>query len=200
MSTHKKHTRLSVETWAEVEEIYALGAATISELSLKYGPAERTIKRHMANAGVKKGSRVKELITSTKRKVLEDAVCEPESFAERFRKHNEETVKIASAIQNRMIREVTRLEEDPLGATIRLKALQSAMQITLQTQKIQRTCYGADKENFENEELPELIIRELTPTEMKRLEAKHAASAEREKLPSTYTALEEESDIVETTH
>lgn len=169
-STRKQPTP---KQWAEAEALYALGELTLEQLGSKLGIHPVSVANHMSQKGIKSGEKAEEYREKVIREVTDAAVSDATIHAERIRETKEEHYNMAKGVAKLTWHEIlqARQEKAPF-ATIKenIKALESAMTVLTKARQERWAVLGLDKPDATDEnELPTLVIEELTPEQIENL-------------------------------
>lgn len=159
-------------TPAEISEALALREAgyTVLSISQRLGISVRSLQRHFAEHGVKKG-RIKEEVLATARADLLKRVTSDETIKEEAAKLINDDLAHARFLREVMIEAAEQLQATSLKEAVLVMraaaAYSTAIKNTSDTLRhslrIESVADGADKE------LPELIIKELSEDEISAL-------------------------------
>ena len=192
----RRYKRLTAEEWAKARAAWATGAITADELARSCGCSVRAIQLHMAKHEVAKGSAAAALASAAEARLLADALPSEADLATRIRQTREGIYIDASTIQELVMSNV-RLAQDPttaLGAVAALRALDLAATAIGRTQRLRWAALGLDRDSPVSDELPELVIRELTADELTELRERH--SREDAQAGQHLPGLEDDDDLV----
>jgi hypothetical protein len=182
LEVRRKYRRLSPTAWAEIRALWEVGDVTLADLSHRYGVATRTLQAHFEKHEVKKGAKARALAAIVEAELLERALDDPQSLADRARETRESAYKDAATIQKLVMAELGRAASHPgsafqSGMTIKMLAL--AAHAVERARRIRWTALGlADGEPL-TDELPELVIRTYTESELEDIRNRVAAGADR---------------------
>lgn len=164
----RRYVRLSSEQWAEARAAWVTGGVTAEELARRYGCSLRAIQLHMLQHKAEKGSALAKHAAAVEARVLAEALPSNDDLATRIRETREATYANATAIQQLVMNNV-QLAQDPttaLGAVAALRALDLAAAALGRTQRVRWLALGLDKALPASDELPELLIREMSAEEV----------------------------------
>ena len=170
----KKYERLTPKQWAELEALYASGELNLGQLARKAGKAFKTVKDHMVKHGIKHGSAVehkKAIAQAVTNASIEDATV----LASRIRETKEEHYKMASGLAKLTWAEILKTKQDgnPLSMALgNLKSLDAAMTILKKAREERYAVLGLDGDFVDENEVPELVISELTADQVMALQQK----------------------------
>ena len=164
----RRYVRLTPEQWAEARAAWVTGGVTAGELALRYGCSLRAVELHMAQHRAEKGSAVAARVAEVEARVLSEALPSSDDLAARIRHTREQTYSNAAAIQQLVMTNV-QLAQNPataLGAVAALRALDLAAAALGRTQRVRWLALGLDKALPATDELPEVVVREMTASEI----------------------------------
>ena len=163
--------RMTPAQWAEARAMWASGEFTLEQLADKFGVARETLSRRFKKDGVKKGQAA--IDKKVEAEIVEKATLEADKWRERAEKAREQFFR-ATEMLNGMNIKVLRdahANETIFAAQPDLKAIQMCLKNLEMAKGIQWSILGLDREGVDEEEIPELMIRELTPDELQRIQA-----------------------------
>lgn len=168
-----KKARLTAKQWAEAEALWAAGNITLDGLAAKFKVDRSTFNRHFVKKGIVKGSKQDEQAKAIAAKVAADSVAEATLVAARIRETKEEHYKMSSALAKLTWNEILKTKQDgtPVSTALNnLKALDSAMNVLKKAREERWAVLGLDRPDaVDPDELPELIVSELTAEQIKQL-------------------------------
>lgn len=159
----KVRRKLTEAQWAEAEALWSTGEFQLNELSERFGVRPETLSRRFKKNGIKKGEMpVAEAVkTAVQEAVIDDATV----IANRIRETKEEHYKWSKVLSGMAMKEIADAKKGEKAIAVvhpNLKALQTAMQIVEQGYKSRAAILGIDNEEGGSDEVPELVISELT--------------------------------------
>lgn len=170
-------------TPAEISEALALREAGFTALSIsqRLGISVRSLQRHFAEHGVKKGS-IKEEVLATARADLLKRVTSDEAIKEEAAKLINDDLAHARFLREVMIDAAEQLRATSLKEAVLVMraaaaystAIKNTSDMMRHSLRIEKTIDDTDKE------LPELVIKELTNeeiTELRKIDADEAGEA-----------------------
>jgi DNA-binding transcriptional regulator YhcF (GntR family) len=167
----KEPKRLTFSQWTEAENLWARGVASLSELAEKYECDRATISRHMASAGIVKGSRSGEVVeavdTAVSTKMKEDATL----LAQRINDIKNDSYTRHEAIAKLAMNELAKARSAniPFASIVNnLKALNIAASIIEKTRIGSFEALGMNDENALPAELPELTFTIVDDEQIRR--------------------------------
>ena len=152
-------TRLTPAEWAEAEAKWTSGEYTLSKLEEEYGIRRETLSRHFKKRGLEKGA---DSVGKMVRESLKsDAELRAKARAEKIEERRTRYDDWAFALGRMVMHEVATAKKDgrPLAAIEDdLKSLQRAS-----------GTLGMDRAENEEDEIPNLVFGELTPSQVAQL-------------------------------
>jgi hypothetical protein len=166
---------LTPAEWAEVVTLWELGKVTLVDLSAKFGISPAGLSKGLKKRGAVKGSRAKEVGDAMAKAVLkvteEDALTAAEErqakINETRKSHYDYAKMLASQIMGRLAK--AQKDERPFESEMNnIKTLRIAAQGLATIRQERFAILDADKA-VDQDELPELVIRDLTEDEITKL-------------------------------
>ncbi|MFW6855375.1 hypothetical protein ACODYM_29210 [Burkholderia gladioli] len=187
----KPKKRLTPRQWAEAEALWAAGDITLRGLIEKYGLQKSAFVRHFQKIGLKKGEKADEIRDAAQDAIKKAAEEEAALLRQRILETKEEHYKMAAGIAKLTWAEIVRAKSEGIafGAVQgNIKALELAMNALKKAREERYACLGLDKDDYVDEdELPELVIAELTDEQI-------AALRERDRLMEQELGLDDDDD------
>lgn len=160
--------RLTDSEFAEIRELYELGAADIVDLAEKYGVSRQTLSRRFKDAGVTKGSRAHEIASAAGKAVKSASAATAERFSDKRPDFIEETQQQGYQIlkQAKMIGQ--KLVADAIKTGKPIETLEGDMKalgryVKLQTELLTASLTLLKADEYRDEEgLPALQVEDLT--------------------------------------
>lgn len=167
MSEVKK--RMTPAQWAEARAMWATGEFTLDEIAEKYGVARETLSRRFAKDGVKKGQSA--IDKKVEAEIIEKATKNVDKWAERSEQARESYFKSLEMLHKLTVATIGKAHQDKklFSAQADLKAIQMAAIAIDKIRSNQWSVLGLDKQGIEDEEIPELLVRSLTPDEVAKI-------------------------------
>jgi len=137
-------------------------AATLAELSEKYGPSPRALQNHFAKAGIVKGEKAAAMAAAVREKVLEEELGDQDQLVARAKDIRERAYRSANIVENLVMGQLALVQRDPtqiLKVSMALKALSLAAGSLERLHDLKHRALGLDREDVFPEEMPELVIR-----------------------------------------
>ncbi|PXW57727.1 hypothetical protein [Methylobacterium sp. B4] len=191
--TKRPYARLGPAQWAEVEELWASGAATLAELSSRYSVSARAMQLRFAKRGIVKGSTAAALGAQIRSQVRVSVLADTDDLAQRAVAIRENAFQGAVRIEQLLLSALDEAAADPsklfaLAATAKATAL--AAQTLERLHSLKRSALGLTDESTLDDDLPVLQVVNLTS---KEIEAMREDPDDAEDLP------EEENKVVDIT-
>jgi hypothetical protein len=164
---------LTAKQWREAEAMWESGDFIYDDLVKKFGKSVSTFERHFKKNGIVKGAKAAATKKKVEEKLAAAAVDEAAVMAVRIRETKEEHYKMASALAKLTWNEILKTKQDGVPVAVALnniKTLHAAMDV-LHKARIERwAVLGLDRPDaVDPDELPELVIAELTDEQIKEL-------------------------------
>lgn len=167
--------RLTPTEWETIKTIWATGNSTANELAKRFGVNPETIYLKMKKLGVKKGSEATRY-TSQIRKRLEERMNGPaDEIADRIRETKENYYKWNKSVAMLAMKEIAdaRNSGRPMSAiSANLKSYETATNILARTRAEQYKVLGLDDEREQVNDLPSLLISEMTADEVEMVKSR----------------------------
>lgn len=170
--TRKPRVQLTPRQWREIELLWAAGEVTLRQLSARYGKTKDTFAAHFKKKGIKKGERAQELARAAEEVAKEQAQSQAKIIADRIAETKEEHYRMAEAIAKLTFREVLacKKENRPYRTILQdLKSLQVASETIKRAREERWVTLGLDKEQIDEDSLPELVVSAMTPEQVEAL-------------------------------
>lgn len=163
-------TRLTPAEWAEAEAKWTSGEYTLSKLEEEYGIRRETLSRHFKKRGLEKGA---DSVGKMVRESLKsDAELRAKARADKIEERRTRYDDWAFALGRMVMHEVAtaKKEDKPLAAIEDdLKSLQRASGTLAKCFDISSKALGMDRAENDDEEIPNLVFGELTPSQVAQL-------------------------------
>lgn len=162
--------RMTPLEWAEAEAKWTSGEYTLSKLEDEYGVRRETFSRHFKKRGLEKGA---DSVGKMVRESLKsDAELRAKARAEKIEDRRTRYDDWAFALGRMVMHEVVtaKKESRPLS-TIEgeLKSLQRASNALSKAFEISSKALGMDRVESDEDEIPNLVFGELTPSQVAKL-------------------------------
>ena len=169
----KTKPRLSAKEWARIEALWEEGDITYAELVRRFGTSISTFERRFKKRGIVKGAKAAAQRAKVEEELKKQAVDEAVILAGRIKETKEEHYKMAAALGRLTWNEILQAKRDskPVSVALNnLKSLHAAMAILKAAREERYAVLGLDRDDaVDPDQLPELIITELTPEQAKAL-------------------------------
>ena len=159
--------------WAEIEALWESGSVTLPDLVAKYGRVKNTFLRYFKANGIVKGSKVAKTKKAIEKKLEVAATTDASIIAMRIKETKEQHYKMSSGLAQLAWNEVVKAKTDGVPVAVaasNLKALDLAMNVLKKAREERFAILGLDRPDaVDPDELPELIIAELTAEQIQTL-------------------------------
>lgn len=159
--------------WAKAEALWATGDVTLDDLANIVGVSTTSVSLHMKKNKITKGEKADEHRKKVAEKVAEEALGDVSEHSQRIKETKDEHYNLSKAIAKLTWQEIKKAKQNgtPLGAIQpSLKSLEIAMNIITKAQQSRWQILGLDRPDaVDDSELPELVISELTATDIETL-------------------------------
>jgi len=166
---------LTPAEWAEVVTLWELGKVTLSDLSDKFKISPAGLSKGLKKRGAVKGSRAREVSEAVAKTVLKETAEEALTAAEERQAKINETRKshydYAKMLSQQIVGRLAKAQQEkrPFETEIgNIKTLRLAAQGLATLRQERFAILDADKA-LDQDELPELVIRDLTDDEITKL-------------------------------
>ena len=161
--------------WAEAKTLYESGEMGAQALAARYGKDLSTIVKHFRKHNIKAGTSKKEIGALVEEEVKKRMAIDATVLAVRIKETKEEHYKMATAIGKLVFKEIVEAKNDGHAISTRvnnLKALDVAMTTLKKAREERYAVLGLDRDDFvASEDLPELVISELTAEQIEKMRA-----------------------------
>ena len=162
--------RLTKSQWGEAEALWKTGDFSLAQLGEKFKISRESLSRHFTAKGITKGEKT---IEDNVRARLEQAAAEDHSVVlNRIRETKEESYTWFRALGRMSVNEIIAAKQNgiPLGNSLNaIRAIEAAQRVVTMAWEGRASVLGLDKDSALDEELPELIVRGMTPEEVMAL-------------------------------
>jgi DNA-binding transcriptional ArsR family regulator len=173
---------MTAKQWAEAEALWESGAVTYEDLIKKFGLAQSSFERHFKKKGVVKGAKAAAIKAKVDEKLAEAAIDEAAVVAARIRETKEQHYTMSSNLSKLAYHEILQAKKEGRAvatALNNLKALDAAMNVLKKSREERWTILGLDRPDaVDPDELPELVISELSPEQIDELRRRDEADIE----------------------
>ena len=164
---------LTPKQWAEAEALWESGNVTLDDLVKKFGRARSTFERHFSKHKVTRGAKAAATKKRVEEVIVKAAVDDAMILAARVRETKEDHYKMSSGIGKLIWREILNAEKAgaPLATALNnIKALKEAATGLKAVREERWAVLGLDRPDaVDPDELPELVISELTADQVQEL-------------------------------
>jgi hypothetical protein len=172
----RQYVRPTPAMWAEIEAHWQSGEATLSELSARFGPSQRALQSHFAKTGIVKGEKAAAMAAAIKKEVFDAELGDEEQLRFRAKDLKERTYRDAKTLQELMMAQFADTAKDPaqvLRVATAMRALSLAANTLDRVHGVQQRALGLDKDNVFPEELPMIIIQDLSADDLAEIKSMH---------------------------
>ncbi|EMA2752282.1 TPA: DNA-binding protein [Escherichia coli] len=163
-------TRMTPAEWVEAEAKWTSGEYTLSKLEEEYGVRRETFSRYFKKRGLEKGAdSVGKMIRES---LKSDAELRAKARADKIEERRNRYDGWAYALGQMVMVEVTKSKREgkPLAVIEDdLKSLQRASNTLAKCFEISSKALGMDHVEAEEDEIPNLVFGELTPSQVAKL-------------------------------
>ena len=195
----RKYTRLPPAVWAEIRALWETGEPTLAELSERYGVSTRTLQAHFEKHGTVKGSKAREIAAAIKEEVFGEMLDDPDLKLKRAKQTREAAYRNAVVVENLVMAQLQDAQKDPASAykaAAAIKMLSLAAATLERTHTLKWTALGLDRDSALSDELPVLILQDLTKKEIEQMRASQTEDDVALDLGEDSEAAEQPDDIV----
>lgn len=164
---------LTPKQWAEAEALWESDTVTIDDLVKKFHRARTTFERHFAKHKITRGAKVAVAKKRVEEVIVKAAVDDAMILSARVRETKEDHYKMASGIAKLIWREILNTEKagSPMAVALNnIKALKEAATGLKAVREERWAVLGLDRPDaVDPDELPELVISELTANQVQEL-------------------------------
>lgn len=167
MSEKKK--RMTPAQWAEARAMWASGEFNLDQISEKYGVSRETLSRRFNKDGVKKGDAA--IDKKIEAEIIEKTITNAEKWAERGEQARESYFKAMDMLHKMTVKTIVDAQRGSglFTAQPDLKALQMGATTLGIIRQNQWAVIGLDKDLGDDDAIPELLVRSLTPEEVQKI-------------------------------
>jgi hypothetical protein len=143
-------------------------------LSAEYRVSRRTLQLHFEKHATVKGSKAAAIAAAVKQEVFDTCLEDIDLIANRARETREAAYRNAVAVEGLIMAQLKLAQDDPAQA---LRVASSIKMLTLAAGGLERlhtlkqNALGLDKDSVFQEELPVLVMRDLTTEELEKMRA-----------------------------
>lgn len=164
-SAKRRYVRLTEDQWAEAEAAWTSGSATLPELAHRFGATERALQARFARRGLEKGQAARALAAQVVERVRQEQETQAETLTDRALAIREATYSNATKIERAIMERLDAAAADPaqtFAAAAAVKMLTNAAAALERLHTLKRSALGINDDDMNNDELPVLVIRNLT--------------------------------------
>jgi hypothetical protein len=179
----RKYTRLSASAWAELRALWETGNHDLGELSDRYEVSRRALQSHFSKNGSVKGAKAAAMAAVVKEAIFKEELGDQETLTRRAKETREAAYVSAVTVDGLVMAQLAFAQKDPSQAfkvATAIKTLALAAATLERTQSIRLRALGLDKENAPSDEMPVLLIRDLSQDELKALQKRDENDEESE--------------------
>jgi hypothetical protein len=191
----RRYKRLSPTEAAEAMARWRTGAETLEEIAGAYGVSTRALQYKFRQAGAAKGEAIVEDARRIERETIEEAFGDQPDRLQRGKRARQSSLDLAERIERAASSILTEIEATPSTAGSYaggLRALSLAAQLVERTFAIKSSALGLLPGDLDPEELPQIIIRDLTEEELEAIRAGHGDGDEDEEVDCAFPSSAEE--------
>ena len=170
----RRYTHLNDAQKAEAITLWQTGAATLSDLSVRFKKSEETFSRLFKKLGVKKGEKAEEHSKEVAKEVEKSIVDDAGELAKRIREVKEDYFMMTRALRRLIWNELVKVNKDKKEVEVvfsNLKALEKAAQALRITREEAYVVLGiANGEETDPDDVPELHVKELTDEDIAKIQ------------------------------
>lgn len=174
--------RLNAKRWAEAEALWESGTVTYDDLIARFGLAQSSFERHFRKHNITKGAKAALLKSKVEEKLTQAVIDDATVIAARIRETKEQHYTMSSNLSKLAYAEILQAKKDgnPVAIAMNnLKALDKAMDVLAKARNERWAVLGLDRPDAVNpDELPELVISELTAEQIDDLRKRDEADLE----------------------
>jgi hypothetical protein len=191
----RKYRRPSPEAWAAAVAAWRTGASTLEEIASGLGMSVRGVQYRLAKEGARKGEAIAEDARRIERETIEEAFGDQPDRLQRGKRARQSSLDLAERIERAASSILTEIEATPSTAGSyagSLRALSLAAQLVERTFAIKSSALGLSPGDLDPEELPQIIIRDLSEEELEAIRAGHGDDDEDEEVDCAFPSSAEE--------
>lgn len=168
----RRYTKLTEAQWVEVEALWSAGAATLTDLSQRFGPTERALQARFARRGIEKGAAAAALAIEVTARVHAERAADVEDLTVRARQIGDATYTAAEKVARMVAASLDAAAADPsqtYAAAASIKMLMNAASTLERTHALMKKALGINDDDMNNAELPVLVLRDLSSADIERM-------------------------------
>lgn len=168
-----KKRNLTPKQWAEAEALWTSGAVTYEDLVKKFGKSISTFERHFRAKGLAKGAAAAAVKKKVEETLASNTLDEATVIAARIRETKEQHYSWSTSLAKLAWNEILTAKRDghPVATVMNnLKSLDAAANVMKKMREERWAILGLDRPDaVDPDELPELLIAELTAEQIQEL-------------------------------
>jgi hypothetical protein len=171
-------TRLSPHDWAEIEELWESGAVTLQQLSERFLVSVSHLSRGLTRRGAAKGAKSKPLVDAAKERIHETLVDATSEKMKRVAETKNDHYKYAQTLSKlvfQLIAQKVQSRESISGAREDIKTIKDALTALSIGRDERFRVLGLDKDVDTGDEVPALIVTEMTQDQIEAVKNRHDA-------------------------
>ncbi|KTS30476.1 hypothetical protein NS228_12860 [Methylobacterium indicum] len=168
----RRYVKLTEAQWVEVEALWAAGAATLTDLSQRYGITERGLQARFARRGIEKGAGAKALAVEVTARVQAEQAADVEDLVVRAKLIRDTTVSAAEKVERMIVASLDAADADPgqiYAAAAKIKLLMNAASTLERIHTLKKVALGINDDGPLNDDLPVLVLRDLSSADIERM-------------------------------
>lgn len=172
-SEETKQKRLSPAQWEQVKLYWEMGTHTLAQLSTEFGIRADTIQRRLKADGVEKGAKAHEVASATKDAAQDELAKQAAENLQRIHSTKDDHYKWAEAIAKLVMAEIIDAKTSKSAISLKdanITALGKAAKTLEVLRKERYAILNLDKDDGDPDEMPELIISELSEDQIKEIQ------------------------------
>jgi hypothetical protein len=171
----RRYVRLTADQWAAAEAAWSSGSATLPELSHRFGATERALQSHFAKQSIEKGAAAQALAAQVVARVKEEQAADVDTLVERAQTIRETAYANAVRVERAIMDRIDAAAADPsqtFAASAAIKMLTNAAAALERLHTLKRSALGISENDVSDDELPVLLIRDMTRGEIEDMRRK----------------------------
>ena len=177
----EKKSRLTPAEWATIEEMWASGAITLEQISEQFLVHPTFVSRELSKRGIKKGVKSKELAAAATEKVKETLIDIHAQKIRRVAETKDEHYQFAQTLAKltfQIIANKVKNKQSISGARDDIRAIKDAMMTIAIARDERFRVLGLDKDENTGDEIPALIVTEMTAEQIEAIRNRSGSSEE----------------------
>lgn len=175
VAAKRRYTKLTEAEWAEAEAAWASGSATLPELAHRTGVTERGLQARFARRGLQKGEAAKAIAAQVVARVKEQEAARVDTLVERAAAIRETAYANAVKVERMIVDRLDAAAADPsqtFAASAAIKMMVAASAALERLHTLKRSALGISDDDVNDDEVPVLVVRDLTDAETDAIRAK----------------------------